>query len=298
MSTHVEYYRSLDDADHYFSNRLFSTDWIGASEADKVMALTQAARSIDSLRFTGYKVPVYNALVADPLASQATLEAADATQSKQWPRDSDTMVPDTGLTVHRIYEYLSDPTGGVFAVIFYLYEGATITISTGSLAFDATTSAIQAAVDAGAASTVPNYVAGDIVVSAPFSLTFADATFTYSGDSVRGAHPVRPSVNTSALTGGTFADPISKSTISGECPDRIFFAQCEEAISLLSGKRPDQEFENLVLSSDGVASTRASSDRSQMPPKHTSHFFTSATAWKYLQAFLDEDNGTFTVQRV
>jgi hypothetical protein len=81
-------------------------------------------------------------------------------------------------------------------------------------------------------------------------------------------------------------------------PDDVFWAVCEEAMTLLSGKRPDQEFNNLPMNSDGVGSFRASADRSQMPPKHTAHFITSPTAWKYLQRWLDPLVNTFNVRRV
>lgn len=80
-------------------------------------------------------------------------------------------------------------------------------------------------------------------------------------------------------------------------PDLVFYACCEIAHERLSGRDPDVEFENLVLTSDGVGSTRVSSDRSQMPPEHLSHKIVSATAWKYLRPFLD-DNNDFSVTRV
>jgi hypothetical protein len=73
-------------------------------------------------------------------------------------------------------------------------------------------------------------------------------------------------------------------------PDDIFWAVCEEAMSRLSGKDPAQEFENLTLTSENVGGTRVSSDRSQMPPQHIANFITSATAWRYLQRWLDENN--------
>ena len=79
----AEYYRSLDDADSYFNDQLFAADWTGATDANKIKALKQAARSLDSLRWKGYKKPVFDALDADSSATVATLEAADADQAKQ-----------------------------------------------------------------------------------------------------------------------------------------------------------------------------------------------------------------------
>jgi len=66
---------------------------------------------------------------------------------------------------------------------------------------------------------------------------------------------------------------------------------------LISGKLAAKEFENLRLTSNGIATTRVSTDPSRMPPAHTAHFFTSADAWKYIQEFLDEDNKSFDLDR-
>lgn len=70
-------------------------------------------------------------------------------------------------------------------------------------------------------------------------------------------------------------------------PDQVFYAVCEEAISLLSGRRPDEEYRNLPISSDGVGSFRATTDASQMPPAHAAAFITSPIAWRYLRPYLD-----------
>jgi len=296
MANRTEYYRSIDDADTYFANRLYSTDWVGASDADKLMAMTQAARSLDSLRFTGYKKPVYDALVADALATVATLESADATQPKQWPRDSDEATYDAPSTVQTLAAYDTNPSAGNVTVKLTTQDGSEYT--TAAIAFDAVAASIQTAIDTAMAS-LSGYTAGDIAVTGG-PLTTDAVVLTFSGSSVSGeGHGVRPVVTPDAtfLIDGVLASVPATTNVAGECPDRVFYAQCEEAISLLSGKLPDQEFENLQLTSDGAASTRASLDRNRMPPKHTSHFFTSATAWKYLQAFLDDDNAIFHILR-
>lgn len=80
-------------------------------------------------------------------------------------------------------------------------------------------------------------------------------------------------------------------------PDQVFYAVCEEAISLLSGRRPDEEYRNLLLSSDGVGSFRATTDATQMPPAHVAAFITSPIAWRYLRPYLD-NCAAFGVKRV
>lgn len=84
---------------------------------------------------------------------------------------------------------------------------------------------------------------------------------------------------------------------AGTVPDDVFWAVCEEALVLLSGKRPDEEYNNLPLTADGAGSYRVSMDRSVMPLRHTSHFITSPTAWKYLLRWLDPNANTFSVNR-
>lgn len=168
------YYRTLLDAETYFRDQLYATDWTGASDEDKAKALLAATRAVDSLRFRGYKKAVYDLLASTPTATDAQIEAAYDSQALQFPRDDQ------------------------------------------------------------AADTVP---------------------------------------------------------------DDVFWAVCEEAMSLLSGKRPENEYNNLPLNSDGVGSFRVSSDRSQMPLKHVSHFITSPMAWKYLQRWLDPTVNSFSIKR-
>lgn len=292
----ANYYRSLDDADAYFANQLFATDWTLATDADKERALLAAARAIDSVCFRGKKLPVFNLLDADPDATQAQIEAADATQAKQWPRDGADFATTIPQSVQTLKRYGTNPTAGTIDVTLTLDDGTEIAIT--AVAFGATASTIQTAIDAAAAGVITGYTAGDIAVTGG-PLTAADIVLTFSGDSVddRG-HSKRPTVVADAtfLTDGVLSAPSATATITGEVPDKIFFAQCEEAIRLLAGFDPSQEFSNLTLTGDGVASTRASIDRSGTSP-HTAHFFTSPLAYKYLLPFIDGDSNTFGIER-
>lgn len=94
----TKYYGTLLEAETYFGERLHETDYLGASTANKEKALLAATRAIDALRFAGDKVPVYDikqvALAAGRDPTTAELEAADAEQLLQFPRDTQTEVPD------------------------------------------------------------------------------------------------------------------------------------------------------------------------------------------------------------
>ena len=295
----AEYYRSIDDANTYFDDQLAATDWTGATDADKLKALIQAARAIDSLKFRGWKVPVYDALEADINATQATLEAADATQSKQWPRDSDTMVKDTPSTVMTIAAWTGSPTTGTFTIAIKLITqaGVETTITTAAIAYDAAAATIESAIDTAAAS-VSGWTNGDIAVTGG-PLDTAAVTLTFSGSSVSGqSHNERPTISTAGGFDGGTATPPATVAVTGECPDRVFWAQCEEAMHLISGRDPQMEFENAVSTSDGLSSSRITSDRGQAPPVHTAHMFTSALAWKYLAKYLDHGkNNSFNIKR-
>lgn len=297
-----KYYRAIDDADSYFNDRLHSTDWTGATDADKEKALLAAARSIDALRFKGLKVSVFditydsNGKAISPVPTQSALETADAAQALEWPRDGLDFAPDTPSTVQTLLQYATNPSAGNITVTITLADGTSFT--TADIAYDAVASTIETAIDAAATGSVTGWTNGDIAVSGG-PLTTGNVTLTFSGDSVKDkAHSARPVVATSTgWTGGTLATVTGSATVTGQCPDDVFFAQCEEAISLLSGKNPEVEFCNLTLTSDGVSSTRATIDRSGMPPKHTSHMFTSSLAWRHLQGLLVPENGSFQLKR-
>jgi hypothetical protein len=135
--------------------------------------------------------------------------------------------------------------------------------------------------------------AGDLTVTVadggsdtvgPYIITLTDTT----------SYKDQLTVNDSGLTGGTGATVIVE---TDAIPDEIFWAVCEEAMSLLSGRRPDQEYRNLTLTSDGIGSNRVNMDRNDQNPLHTANFITSPTAWKFLSRHLDTRN-SFTISRV
>jgi len=69
----VSYYGTVKDGDLYFGERLKSTSWTSATEANKKAALREASELIDRLKYIGTKT--------------------DANQNRQFPRGGDTSVP-------------------------------------------------------------------------------------------------------------------------------------------------------------------------------------------------------------
>jgi hypothetical protein len=75
-----------------------------------------------------------------------------------------------------------------------------------------------------------------------------------------------------------------------EVPDAIKMAQFEIAHSLLDGKDPEMELENLGIISQGVESVRTTYNRSQVPIEHIVNGVPNALAWRFIRPFLrDED---------
>lgn len=267
-------YRTVQDADHYFENQLYATDWTGATAADKTIALLQATRAIDSLRYAGYKHPVAELLASDPNATDAEIEAAEATQYKQWPRLAVLTPEEWVLTINA--------NNGTYELIF---NGE----ATDPIAHDATAATILTALEA-----LTGITAGDVTIEVcedgvdgvgPYCLThLATHNNTLTGNSID-------------LGGSGGLTPIAVITHNDNIPDEIFWAVCEEAMSLLSGRRPDQEYRNLTLTSDGIGSNRVNMDRNDQNPLHTANFITSPTAWKFLSRYLDTRN-SFTISRV
>lgn len=70
----MSYYGTVETADAYFNTRLYTQDWDDSSDDDKLKSLYMATRIIDSLNFAGSK--------------------ADSEQELEFPRGSDTEVPD------------------------------------------------------------------------------------------------------------------------------------------------------------------------------------------------------------
>ena len=71
-------YATVAEGDVYFSGRLDSESWDAASPDDKLRALTTATRLIDRLNYSGDK--------------------AEEDQVNEFPRDTDTEVPDSIVT--------------------------------------------------------------------------------------------------------------------------------------------------------------------------------------------------------
>lgn len=80
-------------------------------------------------------------------------------------------------------------------------------------------------------------------------------------------------------------------------PEPIRRACYEIAYSLLSGKCPERELENLGVSSHGFEGVRTSYDRGMLPVEHTVNGVPSAIAWRLIQPYLRDDN-TIRMSRV
>ena len=75
-----------------------------------------------------------------------------------------------------------------------------------------------------------------------------------------------------------------------EVPDAIRKATYEIAHSLLEGKDPEMELEQLGILSQGYASVRTTYSRTQVPIQHIVNGIPNALAWRLLRPFLrDED---------
>lgn len=126
-----------------------------------------------------------------------------------------------------------DRTGGDMDLDFTLADGQTFSVD--AVAFDEAAVDVQTALDAAAGAAVTNYVAGDIVVAGgPFGSGGSSTTFTFSGSSVRGDHPLLV-VDGTNLTGGT-TDPAPSETNAGVVP-RFWFAALKN-LGVLVGTDP------------------------------------------------------------
>jgi hypothetical protein len=73
-------------------------------------------------------------------------------------------------------------------------------------------------------------------------------------------------------------------------PEAIRIACYEIAHSLLDGKDPERELENLGISSHGFEGVRTAYDRSMIPVDHIVNGVPNALAWRLIQPFLRDDN--------
>lgn len=276
MGVEPKIYRTVADADAYFNDQTFVGDWTGAALADKTKVLTMATRAIDDISFAGEKASIFEARAASAeTLTAAEVVAASALQTREWPRDGAADPESWTLTI--------DATGGTYTLTF---NGET----TGAIAFDATAATTQTALVA-----LASVTAGDVLVTV--NAAGADAAGPYdvtvAGTLIKVRYNTLTS-NPASLTGG--AQTAEVIVLNDNIPDSIFWGEAEEAITILSGRVIDQEFRNLVLTSDGAGSTRVSQDRSGKPPEHTAHFFTSPTAWKYVRQLV-ANNNTFAIIR-
>jgi len=73
-------------------------------------------------------------------------------------------------------------------------------------------------------------------------------------------------------------------------PQDVICACYEISHSLLDGKDPEIELENLGVLSQGYASVRVAYSRSHVPIEHIINYVPNALAWRWLKPFLyDED---------
>jgi len=80
-------------------------------------------------------------------------------------------------------------------------------------------------------------------------------------------------------------------------PEDIRRACYEIAHSLLDGVDVEIELENLGISSMGIASARATYNRSQVPIEHLINMVPNALAWRILKPFI-RDNDAIKIRRV
>jgi len=75
-----------------------------------------------------------------------------------------------------------------------------------------------------------------------------------------------------------------------EVPEDIRLACYETAYSLLDGKDPELELENLGITSQSFGSVRTSYNRSQVPIEHIINGIPSSQAWRFLKPYLRDDD--------
>lgn len=94
-------YGTVAGGDAFFAARLHNYDWNKSTSADKLAALVQATEYIEQFQYLGQKKAVQDVLTslgedADLCteANQEALEAAELSQPLEFPRGTDTVVPE------------------------------------------------------------------------------------------------------------------------------------------------------------------------------------------------------------
>lgn len=88
------FYGTLEEATDYFDLRLHEFAWSAASTKDRQRALIAATRLIDGLNYKGDKHAVYTLLQNNSCVYQEDIQAAEASQPREFPRGADTVVPE------------------------------------------------------------------------------------------------------------------------------------------------------------------------------------------------------------
>lgn len=86
-------YASLQEAETYFATRLHSGKWSTFPPTERTAALVTATRHIDRLAYAGEKNASYVFRTNNPQACDSEINDAGAAQELQFPRGSDTVVP-------------------------------------------------------------------------------------------------------------------------------------------------------------------------------------------------------------
>lgn len=94
MTIPSNYYGTLDEAEDYFAGRLHEFAWTDAIPTDRPRALRAATQIIDALSFKGEKATVYALIAANSNATNAEVRAASDAQPLEFPRGTDTEVPE------------------------------------------------------------------------------------------------------------------------------------------------------------------------------------------------------------
>ena len=96
----ASYYGTINGANTYFTERLFTDAWDNANGDDRLAALIQGTRIIDSLNYKGVKSTVYDIKydadgdLVSPAPTQDEIITADQAQELEFPRGKDSSVPD------------------------------------------------------------------------------------------------------------------------------------------------------------------------------------------------------------